>query len=203
MVDVLPKVLRKLEGFGDRLKERLNGLMARDMCRMGQGVRLIGSAKVRNFNGVQDDIFIGCRTVILGELCTFNKGARIRVGDETYIGPGTNIRAFESIEIGSRVQISFGVNIYDNNSHSTSAHLRYEHAKTIMEKGHPVSVEDLRTAPVVIEDDVWIGFGSTILKGVRIGRGAVVGACSVVTKDVPPMMIVAGNPHRVVGPARE
>ena len=52
--------------------------------------------------------------------------------------------------------------------------------------------------PIVIEDKVWIGINSTILPGVRIGYGAIVGAQSVVTHDVPPMTIVAGNPARVI-----
>jgi maltose O-acetyltransferase len=54
-------------------------------------------------------------------------------------------------------------------------------------------------APVVIEDDVWIGFNSSIMKGVTIGRGAIVGASSVITKDVSPYSIVVGNPQRQVG----
>lgn len=52
--------------------------------------------------------------------------------------------------------------------------------------------------PVVIEDKVWIGINSTILPGVRIGYGAIVGAQSVVTRDVPPMTVVAGNPARII-----
>ena len=52
--------------------------------------------------------------------------------------------------------------------------------------------------PFVIEDNVWIGINSTILPGVRIGYGAIVGAGSVVTKDVPAMTIVAGNPARII-----
>lgn len=52
--------------------------------------------------------------------------------------------------------------------------------------------------PIVIEDKVWIGINSTILPGVRIGYGAIVGAQSVVTHDVPPMTIVAGNPARII-----
>ena len=52
--------------------------------------------------------------------------------------------------------------------------------------------------PIVIEDKAWIGINSTILPGVRIGYGAIVGAGSVVTKDVPPMTVVAGNPARFI-----
>jgi len=54
------------------------------------------------------------------------------------------------------------------------------------------------SSPIVIEDDVWIGAGVTVLPGVRIGRGSVIGAASVVTKDVPPWTVAAGNPARVV-----
>lgn len=52
--------------------------------------------------------------------------------------------------------------------------------------------------PVVIEDKVWIGINATILPGVRVGYGAIIGANSVVTKDVPPMTVVAGNPARTI-----
>ena len=52
--------------------------------------------------------------------------------------------------------------------------------------------------PIVIEDRVWIGINSTVLPGVRIGYGAIIGAQSVVTRDVPPMTIAAGNPARII-----
>lgn len=58
---------------------------------------------------------------------------------------------------------------------------------------------DLITKPIVIEDNVWIAAKATILPGVTIGEGAVVGACAVVSKDVPPWSVVVGNPARVVG----
>jgi acetyltransferase-like isoleucine patch superfamily enzyme len=203
MNNFLPKILRKLEILFGIYKEEINRIRSGDMCLMGEHVRLVGNARVRNFHGKKENICIGQNTVILGEICTFNEGAKIVVGADTYIGPGSNIWAFESIEIGNRVQVSFGVNIHDNDSHSASARNRCLHVKTIMTSGHPHQVEDVGTGAIVIEDDAWIGFGSTILKGVKIGKGAIIGACSVITKDVPEMTIVAGNPQRVVGRARE
>ena len=66
-------------------------------------------------------------------------------------------------------------------------------ADTHMKMGHPTCKGN-----IIIENDVWIGAKSTIMSGVKIGNGSVVGSCSVVTKDVPPYSIVVGNPARVV-----
>lgn len=66
-----------------------------------------------------------------------------------------------------------------------------------MEGGHPRNI-DLGDSAVSIQDDAWISAGAIILKGVTIGHGAVVGAGSVVTRDVPPLTVVAGNPARHV-----
>ena len=55
-----------------------------------------------------------------------------------------------------------------------------------------------KSAPVVIEDDVWLGFRSIILPGISLGKGSVVGAGAVVTKDVPPYAVVVGNPGRII-----
>ncbi|MDQ6795887.1 MAG: hypothetical protein M3067_13940 [Chloroflexota bacterium] len=74
---------------------------------------------------------------------------------------------------------------------------RHRHFVRIISKGHP-PVIDLRGEPVAIEDDVWIGANVVVLKGVTIGRAAVIGAGSVVTQDVPPYVVVAGNPARVI-----
>jgi acetyltransferase-like isoleucine patch superfamily enzyme len=57
---------------------------------------------------------------------------------------------------------------------------------------------DIQSGPIVIEDDVWIGFGASILGSVHVGRGAVIGAGTIVTKDVPAYSLVVGNPMRVV-----
>jgi acetyltransferase-like isoleucine patch superfamily enzyme len=67
----------------------------------------------------------------------------------------------------------------------------------------PDGHEDIASSPIIIEDDAWIGFGSAIFKGVTVGKGAVVAAMSVVTKDVAPYTVVAGNPARQIGVSRQ
>jgi acetyltransferase-like isoleucine patch superfamily enzyme len=98
---------------------------------------------------------------------------------------GCSISCSLSITVGDDVLIGSGALIMDSNAHP----LHYEHRN-----------DDSKTkrAPIVIEDGVFIGARAIILKGVRLGRGAVVGAGAVVSIDVPEMSVVAGNPARIV-----
>jgi acetyltransferase-like isoleucine patch superfamily enzyme len=111
------------------------------------------------------------------------------VGDDVFIGPGAVFTASRSaIRIGNKVM--FGPNVaIIGGDHNTSVAGRFMHD---VDEKRP---EDDQA--VVIEDDVWVGARSTILKGVRIRRGAIVAAGSVVTKDIPPYAVVAGVPARV------
>ena len=105
--------------------------------------------------------------------------------------------------IGNRVLIAHDVNIHDSNAHSRDAGERHQHYRHILEKGHPLSWDDMpgvKSAPIIIEDDVWISFGVTILKGVRIGAGSIITANSIVTKDVPPHVVYRNNIVPVVIP---
>ena len=105
----------------------------------------------------------------------------------------------DSLKIGNRVFVSHNVNIHDTNFHSVNPVLRHQHFVKIMSEGHPVANDvDIQSKAIIIEDDVWIGFNSTILKGVRVGTGAIVAACSVVIKDVSDFFLVAGNPAKVI-----
>jgi acetyltransferase-like isoleucine patch superfamily enzyme len=131
-----------------------------------------------------------------GERCcvyatsTFIQPKNISIGNDVLIGPNAWFSAVNTtISLGDQVMISPHVAIIPGN-HNTGAVGCYMYA--VHEKRPN---DDL---PVVIEDDVWVGFGAIILKGVRIGRGAIVGAGAVVTRDVPPYGICAGNPGRVV-----
>jgi acetyltransferase-like isoleucine patch superfamily enzyme len=146
---------------------------------------------------VRDSIVVGANTHIRGELLTFGHGGRIRLGEYCYVGENTRIWSAKEILIGDRVLISHNANIFDNDTHPLSARERHQQFRAIISTGHPTSL-DLKEEPVVIRDDVLIGCNSVVLKGVTIGEGAVVGAGSVVTTDVPPWTVVAGNPARVI-----
>jgi maltose O-acetyltransferase len=162
-------------------------------------VKVLQNATVENLPGNPHLINIGENSVIRGQLVVFAHAGKIDIGKDCYIGEGTRIWSADSITIGDRVFISHNVNIHDTNSHSVNPVLRYQHFVKMMSEGHPVVNDfDIQSKSIIIEDDVWIGFNSTILKGVKIGKGSIVAACSVVTKDVPEFVIVAGNPARVI-----
>jgi maltose O-acetyltransferase len=153
--------------------------------------------------GNAEAILIGSNTHIRGQLVVFPHGGRIQIGNCCFVGEGSRIWSGASVVIGHRVLISHGVNIHDTVSHSFSAVRRHEHFNQIVTTGFPRVLEEVPAqAPITIEDDVWLGFSSSVLRGVSIGRGAIVGAASVVTKNVAPFSIVVGNPARVVGEAQ-
>ena len=124
-----------------------------------------------------------------GSGCNFvaEKGGSIVIGDNVGISNST-IYSRIGVTIGDNVMIGGGTKIYDTDFHSVDVRYR----GTCNDKAHTIN------KPVTIEDNVFIGAGTVILKGVHIGRGAVIGACSVVTKNVPAGEIWAGNPARFI-----
>lgn len=100
----------------------------------------------------------------------------------------------EFLSIGSFCSIAENVNFILGGNHIYENVLTYPIRANIMNQGY----EATSNGPIIIKDDVWIGFGATILSGVHIGQGAVVAAGSVVTKDVPPYAIVGGVPAKVI-----
>lgn len=118
-------------------------------------------------------------------LCTWQAGAVLTIGDN-FAMSGGSMCAAERISIGNDVAIGANTTIIDTDFHPLGPDLR---------KKTPQAAD---TAPIKIEDDVFIGMNCLILKGVTIGRGAVIGAGSVVTHDVPAGTIVAGNPARII-----
>lgn len=123
----------------------------------------------------------------------------------TYFDRNVNIISWSDdyhIQLGKYNSIGRDCNFFLHANHkvdwiTTSSQLwgpvTHQIADTHMKMGHPTCKGN-----IIIENDVWIGAKSTIMSGVKIGNGSVVGSCSVVTKDVPPYSIVVGNPARVV-----
>jgi acetyltransferase-like isoleucine patch superfamily enzyme len=120
-------------------------------------------------------------------LRTLLPGAQILIGNRVGMS-GTTVCAAERVTIGDRCMIGANVTIVDTDFHSLDPVIR----------SSPEDARSAKVRPVEIGSDVFIGCGCTILKGVTIGDGAVIGAASVVTHDVPAGMIVAGNPARAI-----
>ena len=119
-------------------------------------------------------------TVVLIELITYTSG-RIEIGNHTFINFGSSIAARASVKIGSYCHLGHYTFVMDNDQHDVVRHSELP-----------------RSEPVIIEDHVWIGSKAVILPGVHIGSRAVIGAGSIVTKDIPPRCVAAGNPARVL-----
>jgi acetyltransferase-like isoleucine patch superfamily enzyme len=137
--------------------------------------QLSGSGEVVLGEGVS---FNG--TVVPIELVTYTSG-RIEIGNHTFINYGSSIAARASVKIGSHCHLGHYTFVMDNDQHDVVRH-------TKLPQSHPV----------IIEDHVWIGSKAVILPGVRIGSRAVIGAGSIVTKDIPGRCVAAGNPARVL-----
>ncbi|MBL0710395.1 MAG: acyltransferase [Colwellia sp.] len=125
-------------------------------------------------------------TIGLKQKCFLSagRGAYLFIGDDCGLS-GTVISAEKSIIIGERVFCGANVTICDSDRHPIDSILRAKGGKGDV-------------APVCIENDVWIGMNSVVLKGVSIGKGTVIGANSVVNKDIPANVIAAGVPAKVI-----
>jgi acetyltransferase-like isoleucine patch superfamily enzyme len=187
--------LRQLEAQLDRLKV----LRCLEWIMIGPGSQFYPEARVNNMQGKKEKIRIGSNTHIRGHLQIFTQGGDIQIGDFCYIGENSYVWSAGSVKIGDRVLVAHNVNIHDNISHPVDVDARYNDYKRILGLEKFDAKEfDLKPLPVEISDDVWIGFNSTILKGVKIGKGAIIGANTFVTEDVAPFTIVVGNPQRVM-----
>jgi len=144
------------------------------------------------------NIVVGKHSLVDGELLIHDYGGKIEIGESTYIGKGSRIWSGENVRIGNHVFVAHNCTITDTNSHQYSARERAEDYQRRIIEHKPFEKGSIKTAPIVIEDHVWINFGVGILKGVRIGEGAIIGSGSLVTKDVAPWTLVAGSPAKFI-----
>jgi acetyltransferase-like isoleucine patch superfamily enzyme len=153
----------------------------RAVTTLGRRARTFGRPRLINEGALMigDDIML--RSVVVPvELCTSHRGT-LTIGDNVSINYGASIFAERAVTIGDRVRIGPYVSISDTDFHDA-------HDRNLRPAGNPV----------VLEDDVWIGTRALVLKGVRIGRGAIVAAGAVVTRDVAAYSVVAGVPAQCV-----
>jgi tetrahydrodipicolinate N-acetyltransferase len=181
-------------------------LRFRGLCLIARGSRVSLEPGARILFGKNSRLLIGfprvgaapcsvrlatnARLSIQGEVILMNgtravvaKDAHLEIGDKTYIHCNSTVTCFGHIRIGADCGISWNTNILDGN-------------------GHDLTVDGVVKPwpnPVEIGDNVWVGTGAMVLPGVRIEDGAVIGAGSVVTRDVPARVVVAGNPAKVIG----
>ena len=156
---------------------------------MDDNAKISTEGCIENLSSNPEAIHVGKNSFIRGKLLVYRHGGKIMIGENGYLGHRSEIWSMDSVIIGDRVLISHDCQIHDGTAHSLDPVERAAHFKAIVGTGHPQQWQELpgvRSAPIIIEDDVWISFGVTILKGVRIGKGSVIGARSIVTKDIPP-----------------
>jgi len=184
----IQSILGKLSNY----QKRLPGLMNQALhlanarwrlrrCTIGPFVQVLGNPRVDNWGELilGEKVIIDSITARAELVC--NYGAKMEIGARSYINYGTSISAHQFVKIGKYCRIGTYCNIADNDFHG---------------------IEDRMTlppsAPVILEDNVWLGAKVIVLKGVTIGHDSVIGAGSVVTKDIPPRSIAVGMPAKVI-----
>jgi acetyltransferase-like isoleucine patch superfamily enzyme len=181
-VGITPRKLLKVL-TNPRLAGRLLNaqLRMRGRARVPLSTRLTGKIRISG-NG---RLVLGDGIALIGDVVPIelisHEGACITIGDHTFINYGSSISAHKLVAIGRHCLLGHYTFILDNNEHDLMQHRKLPPSE-----------------PVVIEDHVWIGSRVCVLPGVRIGHHSAIGAGSVVTTDIPPYCVAAGNPARVL-----
>lgn len=163
-------------------------IQGKPIIEIGDGARILIGNNV-TINSINHGYHINMHSPV--KLYADKKGAVIEIGDNTRIH-GTCIHAYKSVTIGRNCLIAANCQIIDCNGHELS----FEDVENRVNTGSDGK-------PVIIEDCVWIGANSIVLPGVRIGRGSIISAGSVVVKDIPPMVLAGGNPAQIIKTAEQ
>lgn len=181
------KLYNKVEWKIGRMRARFLRIKYFPFLRLGKGCIFLKGFRLRPIDitgatGFKVTLLgsnsIGAHTIIQGS-STITFGERSLCGEFCVFGVNDNIR------IGKDVIIAPCVTIRDTDHGFDRTDI-------------PIRQQKIQTSPVIVEDDVWIGHGASILKGVTIGKGSIVAAGSVVTKDVPAYSIVGGVPAKII-----
>lgn len=155
----------------------------RHATHVGARVRLWGKPSIQNAGTMS----IGDRVRLVSTIATLElvaePSATLEIGESAFINYGSSIAATQLVRIGPRCTIGTYVIMMDNDYHRLEPEWRDE---------RPPS------APIILEENVWLGARVIVLRGVTIGTGSVIGAGSVVVQDIPPRSVAAGVPARVI-----
>lgn len=189
-INRLNRIMGRTADAAIRLSEAITAnfrtIAARGQAVLADDVRILADGRIINIQGDPASVCLGPHARIRGEIVTYAHAGQITIGSWFYLGPGSMIWSSDDdgITIGDRVLVSANVMIHDTNSHPIDPQARFEQTQAIFTSGHPRTIIDIRSAPVRIGDDVWVGAGAKILKGVTIGARTIIGAGSVIATNV-------------------
>ncbi len=149
---------------------------------LGEKVRLWGRPSIQNWG----TMIIGERVRLVSTIATLElvvEDGTLEIGKGTFINYGCSIAATQLIRIGANSSIGTYAILMDNDYHRLEPGRRYERPES---------------APIILQDNVWLGARVIVLRGVTIGTGSVIGAGSVVTHDIPPCTLAVGVPAKVI-----
>jgi galactoside O-acetyltransferase len=205
------KILRKLKLLIFPNPKTVTTISAKDLL-LSQHAKIDTSSIIKDMNldlrnPLNEKLYvtIGKDCMIHANIIFESEQGEVVIGDRVFLGSSTIISRTK-VEFGNDIFVAWGAYFYDHDSHSLDYR---ERRKDILrqlddcytKKPNFIYSKDwkvVNTKPIKICNDAWIGMHAIILKGVTIGEGAIVGAGSVVTKDVAPWTVVAGNPAKVV-----
>ncbi|MBK8089891.1 MAG: acyltransferase [Chitinophagaceae bacterium] len=157
-------------------------------------LKMPGTSKIVFGDRIVLDSGVKTSNVPLVMRCKFVCGTTgvFEIGDNTILN-GVGMTAYKKIKIGKNCLISSGTFISDTDFHPIDPMLRQK-----VSMGYPTDFNQVKKAEVIIGDNVWVGWGSIILKGVTIGDNSIIASGSVVTSNIPPNVIVGGNPAKII-----
>jgi acetyltransferase-like isoleucine patch superfamily enzyme len=177
----------RLEALGaDSEIEAGVSLQYPDRIRIGSGARVGRNATLRANTEQRPGISLGVGVWVQDSVIINANRGQVTIGDRSWLGPFCLVYGNGGVDIGANVLVA---------AHTSINTVSHESARCDI----PINDQPVRTDPVVIEDDVWIGLNAVVLQGVTIGRGAIIGAGAVVTRSVPAWSIAVGVPAKVVG----
>lgn len=182
---LLHRVRLEALGAGSEIEVGVS-LQYPDRIRIGSGARIGRNATLRANTEQRPGITLGDRVWVQDSVIINANRGQVTLGARSWLGPFCLVYGNGGVSIGADVLVA---------AHTSINTVSHESARCDI----PINDQPVLTAPVVIEDDVWIGLNAVILQGVTIGRGALIGAGAVVTKSVPAWSIAVGVPAKVVG----